>query len=48
MVEKDVSDILDSNREQMRVLRGVALDTEAYSYVDRFQQLAEVESQMKV
>jgi hypothetical protein len=32
----------------MRILRGVALDTNAYSYVDRFQQIAELESQMKI
>jgi hypothetical protein len=30
------------------VLRGVALDSNAYSYVDRFQQVAELESQLKM
>lgn len=30
------------------MLRGVALDSNAYSYVDRFQQVAELESQLKM
>lgn len=36
IVEKQLSEIIEKQREQTRILRGVALDTNAYSYVDRF------------
>ena len=36
IVEKEISAILDKQRDETRLLRGVALDSEAYSYVDRF------------
>ena len=36
IVEAEIADILDKEREQTRILRGVALDQNAYSYLDRF------------
>jgi len=36
IVESEIAEILDSEREQTRILRGVALDQNAYSYLDRF------------
>lgn len=48
IVGKELSEIIDKQREQQRLLRGVALDTNAFSYVERFQALAEAESALKV
>lgn len=36
MVEAELSGIIEKRKEENRILRGVALDSEAYSYVDRF------------
>jgi len=48
MVESEISAIIEKHREETRVLRGVALDSQAYSYLDRFQEIAEMESQLKM
>ena len=48
MVEAEISGIIEKQRDETRVLRGVALDSNAASYMDRFQAIAEAESQMKM
>ena len=48
MAEADLAGMLEKQREETRILRGVALDKDALSYVDRFQMVAEMESQLKV
>ena len=48
MVGVEIDEIIQKRKDEQRILRGVALDTQAYSYVDRFQQIAEIESQMKM
>ena len=48
MVESEISAVLDKQRDETRVLRGVALDSNAYSYLDRFQTIAEAESTAKM
>ena len=48
MAEADLSGMIEKQREETRILRGVALDKDALSYVDRFQMVAEMESQLKV
>lgn len=48
MVEKELSEIIQQYKDETRILRGVALDSDAYSYVDRFQQIAELEASLKV
>jgi len=48
MVGVEIDEILQKRKDEQRILRGVALETQAYSYVDRFQQVAELESQMKM
>ena len=48
MVQAEMSEVIQKQRDENRILRGVALNTEAYSYVDRVQAIAEHESQMKM
>jgi hypothetical protein len=48
MVEAEVASVIDKHRDEARILRGVALDSHAYSYLDRFQEIAELESQLKI
>ena len=48
MVGIEIDAILTKRKDEQRILRGVALDSQAYSYVDRFQQVAELESQLKM
>ena len=48
MAEADLSGMIEKQRDEARILRGVALDKDALSYVDRFQMVAEMESQLKV
>lgn len=48
IVEAEIEGIIQKQRDETRILRGVAMDTGAYSYVDRFQQVAEMESQLKL
>ena len=47
-VEKQLQDVLEGQRDDMRILRGAALSLHGNSYLDRAQQLAELESQMKL
>jgi hypothetical protein len=48
IVEAELSVIFNKQRDEARILRGVALDSQAYSYIDRFQQIAEAESTLKM
>jgi hypothetical protein len=48
MVEEELGSFLNKQREEMRVLRGVALNIHGDSYLDRMQKIAELESAMKV
>jgi len=47
MVEKEYLDDIDAKRNEMRILRGVAVDEEATSYLSHYQRIAEKESRMK-
>ena len=44
MVEAELEELIQKQRDEARILRGVALDQNAYSYLDRFQMVAETES----
>lgn len=44
MVGKELEEVFNKKAEQQRVLRGVALDTGAVSYLERVQEVAEMES----
>jgi len=44
IVEAEIEEIIQKRRDETRLLRGVALDQDAASYLDRFQMVAEVES----
>ena len=48
IVEAEIEEIIQKQRDETRILRGVALDQNAYSYLDRFQMVAEMESQLKL
>ena len=48
MVERDLESVIQKHKDEARILRGVALDSNAYSYVDRYQMVAETEAQLKV
>lgn len=48
IVEKELEEIIQKQKDETRLLRGVALDQNAYSYLDRFQMVAELESQNKL
>lgn len=48
MVESEIGEILRKYRDEQRILRGVASETNAYSYIDRFQKVAEMEAEMKM
>ena len=48
MVEEDLGSFLNKQKEEMRILRGVALNTYGDSYLDRMQRIAEMESTLKV
>ena len=37
MVEAEIGAVLRKQRDEERILRGVASETNAYSYIDRFQ-----------
>jgi len=47
-VSDEMSDVILKQKEDMRMLRGVALNSYGMSYVSRVQQIAEMESAMKV
>ena len=48
MIESEISEILRKYKDEQRILRGVASETSAYSYIDRFQKVAELESELKM
>lgn len=47
LVEKEYLEDIDAKRAEMRILRGVAVDEEATSYLSHYQQIAEKEARMK-
>jgi hypothetical protein len=47
-VEKELNELLDSQRDDIRILRGGALELHGYSYLDRAQRIAEMESNLKM
>lgn len=48
MVGKELEAVIQKQAEEQRILRGVAIDNGAYSYLDRVQQIAELESRLKM
>lgn len=48
IAEAELEAVIQKHRDETRILRGVALDQNAYSYLDRFQMVAEMESQLKM
>lgn len=48
MVEVELRDVLEEQRDQMRLLRGAALSEHGHSYLDRAQKVAELESSLKM
>ena len=48
IVEKELGSFINKQKEEMRILRGVALQNIGVSYMDRFQRVAELESSLKV
>jgi hypothetical protein len=48
VVEAELNTVFESQREDMRVLRGTALAQNGDSYLDRAQRVAELESQLKM
>ena len=47
-VEAELSEILDKQLDETRILRGAALHSHGESYLDRAQRVAELESEMKL
>lgn len=48
MVESELNELFESQRDDMRILRGGALAAHGDSYLDRAQAVAELESQLKM
>lgn len=48
MVGKELEKVLNKYSEEQRILRGVAIENGAYSYLDRVAQIAEAESKHKM
>ena len=49
MVEEEIGKNINQQKDELRILRGLALNTYgSQSYSDRFQQIAELESSLKV
>lgn len=48
MVEEELTELLESQRDEVRILRGAALSTHGDSYLDRAQKVAELESELKM
>jgi len=48
MVGAEINEVLTKQMDVTRILRGVALQSNAFTYIERVQQVAEMESQMKV
>ena len=47
-VETELREILDSQLDETRILRGAAMASHGESYLDRSQRIAELESEMKM
>ena len=45
---EELSSLLESQRDEMRILRGAALISHGDSYLDRAQRVAELESELKM
>lgn len=48
MVEAELQGIIQKHKDETRILRGVALDQNVYTYLERFQMVAEMESLVKM
>mmetsp|Transcript_14211 Transcript_14211/g.24168 ORF Transcript_14211/g.24168 Transcript_14211/m.24168 type:complete len:102 (-) Transcript_14211:260-565(-) len=48
MAEKELNKVIQKHKDEARILRGSALDINAYPYVERYQRVAEMEAQLKV
>lgn len=48
MVEAELAGIIQKHKDETRILRGVALDQNVYTYLERFQMVAEMESLVKM
>jgi hypothetical protein len=48
MVGAQIEEVLRKQTDETRILRGVALQSNVYTYLERVQQMAEAESAMKV
>ena len=48
IVEKELSEVFEKQRDDMRILRGAALAEYGDSYLDRAQRVAELESKLKL
>lgn len=48
MVEAELTELLESQRDEVRLLRGAALFSHGDSYLDRAQKIAELESELKL
>jgi hypothetical protein len=48
IVEADLNQVFESQKEDMRILRGGALAMHGHSYLDRAQRIAELESSLKL
>ena len=46
--EEEISEVLDKQRDDARILRGAALSRHGNSYLDRAQRVAELESELKL
>ena len=48
IVGAQIEEVLQKQTDETRILRGVALQSNVYTYLERVQQVAEAESAMKV
>jgi len=48
MAEEDMGTFINKTKEELRILRGVAINAFGESYLDRMQRVAELESTLKV
>lgn len=48
LVEKDLSKFINQQKEEARILRGTGHKIYGESYLDRYQQVAEAESELKI
>ena len=48
MVETELTELLEAQRDEIRLLRGAALASHGDSYLDRAQRIAELESELKL